>query len=415
MKDNLSFRQTPDPDAFEKYLKSEEIRAIQRFEAAAEDLQTVEISGWFERLLKSRIIPPLARIGFEESFQWSLFKMAAPAWESMGPIPDDGLWFHPEIIKNIEDVRSGILDREQHRSECLSRISQKDPFERMAMMEGCMAPENLFSMLENISTSWIILPRSYRHLETHHAAYLLGYLKYLDASTSEFGRILVRIIIEFLANYTLKFITDIHPETQTMEAVFYGYSAMFWRNLRSPPERFEHSGIFESFFGWVHGFVNSDRLRSKEMAMSASVLRMQEAKRKVFPHFNAFGLSDCICDDTGQFLIALRHGFPGIESAMKCFGIGNPIIPNMTDGRLTYETIPMALNGFFQKIKKNYEIETSRTQESIRLFLSGLKAVYDRTRIRVSQVEDKGTISEQLRFSGPRIHRMVEDLMVAIA
>ena len=414
MKDNLSFRQTPDPETFEKYLKFEEIKAIQRFVAAVAGLQTDEISGWFERLLKSKIIPPLARIGFEESFQWSLFKIAAPAWESMGPIPDDGLWFHPEIIKNIEDVRSGILGRAQHRSECLPLLSQKDPAERMAMMEGCMAPENLFSILENISTSWIILPRSYRHLEAHHAAYLLGYLKYLsDASTSEFGRILVRIVIEFLANYTIKFITHSHPETQTMEAVFYGYSAMFWRNLRNPPEGFEHSGIFENFFGWAQRFVNSDRLRFKDM--TASVFRMQEAKRKVFPHFNAFGLSDCICDDTGQFLITLRHGFSGIESAMKCFGIGNPIIPNMTDGRLTYETIPMALYGLFQKIKKNYEIETSRTQESIRLFLFRLKAVYDRTRIRMSQVEDKGTISEQLRFSGPRIHRMVEDLMVAIA
>jgi hypothetical protein len=141
VKDNLSFRQTPDPDPFEKYLKSEEIKAIQKFEAAVEGLQTVEISGWFERLLKSRIIPALARIGFEESFQRSLFKMAAPAWESMGPVPGDGVWFHPEIIKNIEDVRSGILGGEQHRSECLSLISQKDPSERMAMMEGCMAPE----------------------------------------------------------------------------------------------------------------------------------------------------------------------------------------------------------------------------------------------------------------------------------
>jgi hypothetical protein len=414
VKDNLSFRQPPDPDTFEKILKLEEIKAIQRFEAAVEGLQPVEISDWFERLLKSRIIPPLVRIGFEESFQWSLFKMAAPAWESMGPIPDDGVWFHPEIIKNIEEVRSGILGSEQDRSECLSIISQKDPAERMAMMEGCMMPENLFSMLENISTSWIILPRSHRHLEVHHAAYLLGYLKYLsDVSTSGFGRILVRIIIEFLANYTLKFITHNHPETEAMEAVFYGYSAMFWRNLRNPPEGFEHAGIFESFLGWAHRFANSDRHHSKEM--KASILKMQAAKRRVFPPFNTFGFSDRICDDTGPLLITLRHGFPGIESAMKCFGIGNPIIPGMTDGRLTYETIPMALYGLFQKIKKNYELETSGTQESIRQFLSRLKAVYDRTRTRMSQLENKETFSEPLRFSGSRIHRMVEDLMGAIA
>ena len=414
MKDNLCLRQTQDPDAFEEYLKFEEVKATQKFEAAVAGFQTVEFSGWFKQLLKSRIIPPLARIGFEESFQRSLFQMAAPAWETMGPIPDDGLWFHPEIIKNLEEVRNGMLRREQHRSECLSLISQKDPAERMAVMEGCMAPENLFSILENISTPWIILPRSYRHLEEHHAAYLLGYLKNItDASTSEFGSVLVRIIIEFLANYSLKFISRRHHETQTQEAVFYGYSAMFWRNLSNPPEGFEHAGIFESFFGWAQQFVNSDRCRSENM--KASVFRMQEAKRKVFPRFNAFGLSDSICDDTGPFLITLRHGFPGIESAMKCFGVGNPIIPNMTDGRLTHETIPMALYGLFRKIRKNYKIETSRTQESIRLFLSRLKTMYDRTRIRASQIEGEETISGQLRFSGSRIHRMVEDLMVAIA
>ncbi len=52
-------------------------------------MQDVKLPGWLNRLLGDRIIPALRRLGFDEQLAWAFFKMAAPAWKSMGPITDE--------------------------------------------------------------------------------------------------------------------------------------------------------------------------------------------------------------------------------------------------------------------------------------------------------------------------------------
>ena len=71
---------------------------------------------------------------------------------------------------------------------------------------------------------------------------------------SEFRKILSRITIEFVGNYTLKYISESHPKGQMIDALFYGYAAMFWRNLRSPPNGFEDGLICKNFLYWMKSF-----------------------------------------------------------------------------------------------------------------------------------------------------------------
>ncbi len=125
----------------------------------------------------------------------------------------------------------------------------------LSVIQENLNPEILLLLLEDICASWIILPRVHCHLEEHHSQCLLVYLRYLDKeSNPEFAKILARIIIEFTGNFTLKHIGSIHPKDRMIEALFYGYAAMFWKNLRTPPAGFEDGKIFENFLHWARMF-----------------------------------------------------------------------------------------------------------------------------------------------------------------
>ena len=185
-----------------------------------------------------------------------------------------------------------------------------------------MHPAKLFEDFDDISLSWIILPRAYDLLEKDHSRYMLIYIKSLDKETeSEFMRILARIIIEFVGNYSLKYIDDVQLKDQMVDALFYGYATMFWKNLRNPPGGLEDGLVFESFFRWakmIHG-----RFASTNRDMARTTERMEEEKKKTFPVYNAFGFSHHNHYDVHRFFVALRHGISGVESVVRYFGIGS--------------------------------------------------------------------------------------------
>ena len=55
----------------------------------------------------------------------------------------------------------------------------------------------------------------------------------MDRETNlAFEKIMARILIEFIGNYSLKFINSSLPKKQMIEAIFYGYAIMFWKNLQ---------------------------------------------------------------------------------------------------------------------------------------------------------------------------------------
>ena len=391
---------------FESHIKSFEEKALEHCLAAIQGMKEVRYSNWFQRLLQSRIVPALRRIGYDESFTWTLFRMAAPAWELMGPITDKGTWFHPALSKDIEEIRRGTLEKAKRNFECVSLLAEVHPQALRFRMQAGMGPRDIFSLLEDVCTSWIILPRVYDHLHEHHALCLLNYLKYLESETNaEFRKVLARITVEFVGNYTQKHISKIYSRNSMVDGLFWGYAALFWRNLRKPPVGFEEAQIFVNFLHWAKTFRNRSTSVSRKMVWM--IENMEEALEKAFPSVNAFGLASAGSNEVDRFLITLRHGHPGIDAVARYFGIGGSLLKHATDGRLSYASVPTALSALFRELKRSYPMETSMTQESIRHFLSKLRADYELKAMEMAQAGYE--LSEQLRFVGPRVLGMVND------
>ena len=404
-------KRSAEPNTFEEQIRSFEQEAQEKHYTAIQNIQTVALSDRFNRLLELRIIPTLGQIGFDEQLCRVLFKMTAPAWKLIGPVGDDVELMYPILIKNIREIRKGIISNSRKNSRARSILGEMDPQATYSLINRTMHPTKLFEDFDDISLSWIILPRTYDLLEKDHSRYILIYIKSLDKETeSEFTSILARIIIEFVGNYSLKYLDDVQLRDQMVDALFYGYATMFWKNLRNPPGGLEDGLVFESFFRWakmIHG-----RFASTNRDMARTTERMEEEKEKTFPVYNAFGLAHHNHYDVHRFFVALRHGIPGVESVVRYFGIGGPLLKNKTDGRLPYVAVPKTLNVLFREIKKRYRIETPRTKKSIREFLSRLRSNYNLERIKT--VLSGGEPSEALRFVGPRVLSMIQDLAASI-
>lgn len=229
-------KRSTEPNTFEEQIESFEQEAHKKYYAAIQNMQTAAPSDRFNRLLKFRIIPTLGRIGFDEQLCKVLFKMTAPAWNMIGPVGDDVELMYPILIKNIGEIRRSIVSNSRKDSRARSILGEMDPQETYSLTNRTMHPAKLLEDFDDISLSWIILPRTYDLLEKDHSRYILIYTKSLDKETeSEFTRILVRIIIEFVGNYSLKYLDDVHLKDQMVDALFYGYATMFWKNLRNPP------------------------------------------------------------------------------------------------------------------------------------------------------------------------------------
>ncbi|MBW2562775.1 MAG: hypothetical protein JRE29_01855 [Deltaproteobacteria bacterium] len=404
-------KRSAEPNTFEEQIESFEQEAHKKYYTAIENMQMAVLSDRFNRLLELKIIPTLGRIGFDEQLCRVLFKMTAPAWKLIGPVGDDVELMYPILIKNLGEIRKGIISNSRKNSRTRSILGEMDPQKTYSVINRTMHPAKLREDFDDISLSWIILPRTYDLLEKEHSRYILIYIKSLDKETeSEFTRILARIIIEFVGNYSLKYLDDVQLRDQMVDALFYGYATMFWKNLMNPPGGLEDGLVFESFFRWakmIHG-----RFASTNRDMARTTERMEEEKEKTFPIYNAFGLAHHNHYDVHRFFVALRHGIPGVESVVRYFGIGGPLLKNKTDGRLPYVAVPKTLNVLFREIRKRYRFERPRTKKSIREFLSRLRSNYNLERIKT--VLSGGEPPEALRFVGPRVLSMIQDLAASI-
>jgi hypothetical protein len=221
-------------------------------------------------------------------------------------------------------------------------------------------PEKLAKEFDDMSLSWIVLPRAYDLLEKDHM----------------------------------------------VDALFYGYATMFWKNLITPPIGLEDGLIFDSYLRLAR--MIHDRFASSNRDMTKTTEKMEREKEKIFPTYNIFGLAHQRHDDVNRFFVALRHGIPGVESVVRFFGIGGPLLRDKTDGRLPYVAVPMTLSALFRLIKKRYRFETPRTRRSIREFLFRLGSNYHLDHIRM--VFSGSEPPKVLRFVGPRVFKMVQDL-----
>lgn len=357
-----------------------------RFEAAArekclaaiEGLPNIEMEDWFIRQLDSQIIPALTRIGFDESFARLLFQTAASGWQCMGPFPNKCTLFHPALIKDLKSVRNAMMSQAGFQSD----------------------------------SSWIILPRVYHFLKEEHSAYLLCYLDHLSAEPeSEFRRILTRIIIEFIGNYTLKFRNSILPRCLIDSALFYGYAAMFWKNLRSPPPGFEDDLIFNHSLRWIKllrtkcADLNDDMLQS--------IGQMEAYRQKVMLMEDAFPLTDNKNSDLSRLLVTLRHGRPGAEAAINFLGSWLYSSCRDSAGHLLSTLLPLALNRLLHTIKIMLPVESPEVQNVLQRFLPGLKESF------LSKVSDETECSikspEQFQFVVQRVLGLVNGVTVSPA
>ena len=256
-------------------------RVRERFIRAAQALPKGNLPQWLSQLLTVKLVPALKRIGFDPMLSWSLFHMAAPAWKCMGPIGPKTIYFHPVLMRELAEIRRGWVNAASRNSEKRLCLASMNAGERFQVVVESMHPRNLFHMLDDIPTSWIILPRVYHHLEKKHARWLPGYLAYLEKEEElEFAIILARIITEFVGNFALKFRRRGYTRDHSDDVLFYGYAAMFWNTLQRPPRGFEKFRIFENFLRWTRLFCKRCLSPSADKRVTLAV--MEKAAGRMF-------------------------------------------------------------------------------------------------------------------------------------
>lgn len=393
-------------EKFERYLKANETIARSRLHDALKETKPVVLSDWFFDFIKNRIVPLFAEFGMEEALTWSMFKMAAPSWESMQPAAVEGIWFNPFYIRVIEETKS--------------RLNQKPEYERRAHEEKTarnikalssagkteQLADELLDLIHNLSFSWVILPRSYRLLEKDNARTLTGYLRYLGRETnSDFRQLMIRIMIEYVGNFAMKYMNPCRNRQRMLNILFYGYAAAFWKTLRKPPAGLENMTICRNYLLWARSFqLNVGQM---DYAKSLMLTRMDSALIHVFSRSNAFGLSRSSVDRIDGIWVALRHGKPGLLEALRYLGRGNPLSLSRSPGGIPYATVPGAVSTLLTGLKQGYQEESLATQQTIRQFLKKLKENY-RSGHGKSAIKTTET-DITFQFVSLRVERMVNE------
>ena len=231
------------------------------------------------------------------------------------------------------------------------------------------------ALFDETSTSWIILPRATRFLEKCHCHYLTAYLKTIDRETNELClRQFGRITVEFVGNYSLKFADERHPKQKLTHLLFYGYAALFWKNLRRPPDILANSGAFNSFFNWIKRLAReSEFLGVKENKIIEHMLRL---KTLLFPSRNFNSRPKREQPKSSRFLITLRHGDMGAAATLKYFGIDQFLTTRQGHDRFMSPAVQHAALCLLRSIQSHYKSESKRTQMYFRQFTGHLKSAY---------------------------------------
>ena len=382
-------------------IESFEREAREKYNSALCRLQDENPAEWFLRILNKSILPPLSSIGFDNHFTLALFQIALHSWERMGPAVDECLWIHPSLTRDIEEIRKSVLwkaDKKIKTQMTLANMSSQEIYDHI---NRSMSPENLTSLLDDISTSWIILPRAHSLLRESDGCCLISYLKYLKIEKSpDFRRLIARIIIEFLANYSLKYASAIQPKKAVAEVIFYGYSAMFWKNLEHPPDGCEELAIYKNFLGWGKAFQKRTNSITKDM--TETIKKMVVMEEILFPTGYGHPITDYKEMESDRYLITLRHGTRGLETICKFFGVAGNTLKHRSRNRFIVPSRSKALIRLIGEIEKGHENETQKTKEMISIFMERLKYVY-------STFPSHAESLERLAFSGPRFVSIINE------
>lgn len=254
-------------------LQSFERESRKKFDIARSRLQHEQPARWFQQLLNEEIVPQLSQIGFESKLCWTLFQIAYPSWQKMGIGVTRCLWIHPRLTKDLNTIRSAtikIAEEKRKNQASLSSMSSENIYDHV---KESLELNHLTSLLDDVVISWIILPRAYALLNENDGCCLITYLKFLRKEKNpDFNKLLSRIITEFVANFSLKFATPKQNSHSVTEAIFYGYTTMFWKNLASPSGVGEDLAIHENFLAWAEAFLKRAHSITEDMIITTKEL-----------------------------------------------------------------------------------------------------------------------------------------------
>jgi hypothetical protein len=384
-----------------------EREAREKYDSALRRLRHEKPANWFLRILDQSILPPLSQIGFDDQLSLTLFQVALPSWQRMGPSVDDCLWIHPSLTNNIEEIRKSVLLEAEKKRKTETALADMSSQEVHDHIKRSMEPENLTSRLDDISTSWIILPRAYSLLQESDGCCLISYLKYLGREQNpDFRKILARIVTEFIANYSLKFASEKQSEKATTEVIFYGYAAMFWKNLEQPPAGSAELAAHRNFLGWIQAFQKRTSSISKDMM--ETVKEMVAMEKTLFPTGHTHTISDDKEMGSDKFLVTIRHGKRGVEATCNSFGVAGNTLKPLSQDRSLVSSGTKALTWLIREIGEEYANETQKTQETILKFMKRLKYTY--TTVPPDHLSpSQGDLPEQLAFAGPRLASIINE------
>ena len=346
-----------------------------RFSKILESLTFKKPPRWLDQMLDHSILPTLHRIGFDEPISKVVFKIALSSWKLMGPQNEKIVAFHPMINQQVEEVRQGLELKTRKNSDLFTRSTGALPQPISGTIKAIASPENLFDLLDEITTPWIILPRAFCFLEKLQCCYLPVYLKTIDREPRDYClKLFSRIAVEFVGNFSLKFADRHHPPDQVAKLLFYGYSALFWKTLRCPPENLENSAAFDNFFNWICKLVNkSDFLGNDERTFLNHMIKM---KTMAFPTRNFNSPQFHCTPDISLFIVTLRHGFIGIATILKYFGVDQFLETRQSGFRFGCRSIQSQVQGLLHFIQAKYHLESKATREHIKLFVGRLRSAY---------------------------------------
>jgi hypothetical protein len=233
---------------------------------------------------------------------------------------------------------------------------------------------------------------------------LIVYLQYLNRETNlAFEKILTRILIEFIGNYSLKFINSTLPKEQMVEAIFYGYAAMFWKNIQQPPHGLENLLIFRNYLSWAKAFKN--RACGNDDEKEAVIAEMENMEEYILPRQNTHTFRHK--SDASGLHIALRHGRNGINHAVRHFTISNTPVQKRNNDHISYRILPKQISTLFRELRNNYDRETPTTRKFIHTFLLELRTAYA-PRTSYQNISRQG-IPDNLAFTTSRMAGMIQD------
>ena len=341
----------------------------------ADSMVFIRPSRRLDQILDHHILPTLQRIGFDEPISGVVFRIASNAWKLMCPLNEKIFAFHPMVNQQVEEVRRGIELKTRNEGNMHPRALKSLPQRIAGTIKEAARPENIFDLLDEITTPWIILPRAFHDLRKSQSCYLPAYLNTIERETRESCLSLFsRIVAEFVGNYSLKFADRHHRPEQIAKLLFYAYSALFWKTLRCPPENLTNSAVFDTFFNWVAMLAGkSDFLGNDERAAFNDMRRMIEV---IFPARTPGSRRIFYKPEILRFMVTLRHGSLGTASVLRYFGVDQFLETRQTGSRFACPSVQSEVLHLLHAIQSKHHLESKQTREYMKLFIGCLKSAY---------------------------------------